>query len=140
MREIERRELESSVLPDILPAVSALGASAPQSPASILRNIEERSQILVERGINEAGWPVMAFSHLTFQEFLVSLHFRDRKLIEGHSVVSAELLGLYLKNPSWWEEVILLYAAHLSAAEQTDFFDSIRPATDSGSALCPTQS
>jgi len=86
-----------------------------------VHNIEERSQLLTERGFDERGLPVMAFSHLTFQEYLASLDFRERAVACGVDAITEQLLELYSKNPAWWEEIVLLYAAQLSPAQQSDF-------------------
>ena len=72
----------------------------------------------------------MAFSHLTFQEYLTSLEFRQQASRVGESTVSSELLRLYTGDPHWWEEVALLYAAQLDLADRDPFFQRIYAGRD----------
>jgi predicted NACHT family NTPase len=123
-REVTRNVLEEVVIPDrmkrLLIALPPLA-----SYAGVLRNIEERSQLLVERGFDDHGEPVMAFSHLTFQEYLASVAFREAAAGAGEAVISNELLDRYAQDAEWWEEVMLLYAAQLDGTERKQFLDRI---------------
>ena len=76
---------------------------------ALLDNIREESGILVEKGRNLAGDPVVGFSHLTFQEYLAADALRE---------APHERANLYanLFNPTW-REVLLLYVAMLDAGE-----------------------
>lgn len=127
LREVPRRRLEVEIVPKIV-------ATNPQSPVTgvpsmqILENIEQRSQLLVERGLNEQGQTVMAFSHLTFQEYLASAALKQRTGDQGEAAVSSDLLSYFSRDPDWWEEVALLYAAQLEGIQQQSFFERLYPA------------
>jgi predicted NACHT family NTPase len=97
------------------------------SPTAILHNIEERSQLLVERGLNEQGQPVMAFSHLTFQEYLAAVALKESIGEHRESTISKELIERYKTDPDWWEEVALLYAAQLEDNKRKPFMDQLYP-------------
>ena len=84
----------------------------------------------MERGLSEAGNPVMAFSHLTFQEYLASIAFKDLIRHRGEKTVSSDLLSDYEADPEWWEEVALLYAAQLDGLERQTFLNRIYPKQD----------
>jgi predicted NACHT family NTPase len=71
------------------------------SPEIFLRRVEESSGLLLER---ERG--VYAFAHLTFQEYLSSVHIRDNLLVD-------ELAKQV--DSVWWRETIRLYAANADA-------------------------
>ncbi len=76
---------------------------------ALLDSIREESGILVEKGLNLAGEPVVGFSHLTFQEYLAADALRE---------APHERVNLYanLFSPTW-REVLLLYVAMLDAGE-----------------------
>jgi predicted NACHT family NTPase len=124
-REIPRRSLELDVLPRLL-REHPLTRAASVDPADILVNIEQRSQLLVERGLDESGDPVMSFSHLTFQEFLTAVAYKVLTLSRGRSTVTEELLEAYERDPEWWEEVLLLFAAQLDSRDQEAFLTQLR--------------
>ncbi len=126
LREVSRYELEHSVLPEILKSMPTSRASA-ISCSKILSNIEQRSQLLIERGLSEDGAPLMAFSHLTFQEYLVSTSMKEQISTRGEHVTSLDLLRLYETDAEWWEEVALLYAAQLSGTGQQSFLNRLFP-------------
>jgi predicted NACHT family NTPase len=69
--------------------------------ADFLKAVEQTSGLLLER---ENG--VYSFAHLTFQEYLASVHIREQRL-EGE-------LQQQVGN-SWWHETIRLYAAQVDA-------------------------
>jgi len=121
LREVSRNVLENDIIPALSGDVGPWNWVENTSPQTLVHNIEERSQLLTERGFDERGLPVMAFSHLTFQEYLASLDFRERAVACGVDAITEQLLELYSKNPAWWEEIVLLYAAQLSPAQQSDF-------------------
>jgi len=122
LREIRRGDLTGGVISDLISHFGHFSHVASLTAQEVLQNIEERSQLLTERGIDEHGYPVIAFSHLTFQEFLASRGFFERAFSQGHEAITTELLELYALDPDWWEEVILLYAAQLSSEQQEAFF------------------
>lgn len=126
LREIPRPELEDTVIPDIL-KVMPLSKAAKADPRDILSNIEQRSQLLTERGVNDNGEAVMAFSHLTFQEYLVSKEFWSDMSTRGKKLVMTDLVTRHSNDPDWWEEVVLLFAAQLESKDQQPFFDLLRP-------------
>jgi len=126
VREVPREQLEDSILSDVLKAMPNSRAAA-HSPGVVLANIEERSQLLLERGLNELGQPLMAFSHLTFQEFLTSAALKESTSTRGEALVSETLIRSYEVDRDWWEEVALLYAAQLDAEQQGVFLNRIYP-------------
>jgi hypothetical protein len=126
LREVSRIEMETTIIPYILTTMP-LTRAVSVSPLDILRNIEARSQLLVERGFNEKGHPIMAFSHLTFQEYLAALHLQQAIGRQGEPFTSSTLLRSYEQDPEWWEEVVLLYAAQLDPQQQISLFERIRP-------------
>jgi hypothetical protein len=69
----------------------------------------------------------MAFSHLTFQEYLASSAFVIMMSLRGEPKVSRVLLEHYEKDPERWEEVVLLYAAQLTGRQQHQFLGRLRP-------------
>ncbi len=125
-RDVPRGVLESALLPAILKDMAKSRAIRIQPP-EIVRNIEERSQLLVERGLDDQGRPLMAFSHLTFQEYLTSLELNLTAATKGRAAVTADLLSQYGKSPNWWEEVALLFAAQLDPEDQETFFQELLP-------------
>jgi predicted NACHT family NTPase len=126
LREIDRRQVEVEIIPSILKSMPLSRASS-VDPAEVLRNIEARSQIIVERGLNEAGQPVMAFTHLTFQEYLTAVYLHDAIAKQGEPFTSSTLISFYEDDPEWWEEVALLYAAQLDGLQQKSLFQRIHP-------------
>jgi predicted NACHT family NTPase len=124
IREIPRVDLEQDVGKALVDM--KLSRASAVSPQDLIRNIESRSQLLVERGLDGNGAPVMAFSHLTFQEYLCSVHFKNLAEKSGEKWTSLELIRKYEKDPDWWEEVALLYAAQLDPPQQTMFFSRLR--------------
>ena len=126
MREVPRDALEQSFIPDVLTSMpTSKAATVP--PKILLKNIEQRSQLLVERGLNDKGQPVMAFSHLTFQEYLASVALKESTGQRGEATVSDELIKAYETNPGQWEEVALLYAAQLDSPQQKGFINRLHP-------------
>lgn len=68
-----------------------------------LAHIQEESGILVEQGLDDAGEPLIGFSHLTFQEYLTAVSLQERR---NRQVI----LRAHLLQPAW-QEVVLLSAA-----------------------------
>jgi len=125
VREMPREELEKEYIAKIISSMPFNRAAA-VSPAVVLKNIEERSQLLIERGLDRNGAPLMAFSHLTFQEYLASVHLTSLWAEKRPSEVSEDLISEYEKDPQWWEETASLYAAQLEGVHQNFFFDRLR--------------
>lgn len=71
------------------------------SGEAFLKMIENMSGLLIEREIG-----IYSFAHLTFQEYLASVHVSDQKL--EHELLTQ------VEN-SWWHETIRLYAAQADA-------------------------
>jgi predicted NACHT family NTPase len=94
-------------------------------PGTVLSNIERRSQLLVERGFDHSGNPLIAFSHMTFQEYLTALALIDTALAISEPNASQQLITRYENDPEWWEEVALLYSAQLTGVSQSSFFDRL---------------
>ena len=102
------RDLIAQNLPDLL--AGALPQDEPAKAAACrlkaeewLAGIQEESGILVEQGLDEAGEPLIGFSHLTFQEYLAAVAVHENK---GRQLV----LRQNLLQPAW-QEVVRLYAA-----------------------------
>jgi predicted NACHT family NTPase len=125
-REIPRNRLEEIYIPEALTRMPE-SIALTVSPPALLSNIEQRSQLLVERGLNENGEPVMAFSHLTFQEYLTSVFLKDSIAQRREGVVSREIIDKYREDPEWWEEVALLYAAQLDNIQRQQFLIQLYP-------------
>jgi predicted NACHT family NTPase len=126
LREAPRSQLEGGFIPEAvgkMPTSRAAGVL----PSDLLKNIEQRSQLLVERGFDDYGQPVVAFSHLTFQEYLASVALKESTGQKGEALVSSEVIRNYQTNPEWWEEVALLYAAQLDGPLQQAFFRRLYP-------------
>jgi len=126
LREVPRDSLESHILPQVLSNMRNSRAASVPTP-DLLKNIEQRSQLLGERGLNEQGLPVMAFSHLTFQEYLTAADLKNSGGTRGQRVVTDDLLRQYHEDPNWWEEVALLYAAQLDFDQRENFFHQLYP-------------
>ncbi len=72
-REIELDELRSLLLPAFQTITGGSKADASKAFNAFLEAINERSGLLVERGVGEYG-----FAHLTFQEYLAARALADR--------------------------------------------------------------
>ena len=75
----------------------------------LLDNIREESGILIEKGLDDAGEPVIGFSHLTFQEYLAADALAERP--QQRTTLYANLF-----NPVW-RETLLLYVAMVDAGD-----------------------
>jgi predicted NACHT family NTPase len=126
LREAARHTLESTIIPKILEEMPSTRAASLDT-SNLLRNIEERSQLLVERGINADGQPVMAFSHLTFQECLTSVDLKRNAMRDGLGSITTLLMRCYGQDRDWWEEVALLFGAQLDPSDQEAFFHRLYP-------------
>jgi formylglycine-generating enzyme required for sulfatase activity len=103
-REAPRDEMET-VIAGMLPGLGCtIGAPA------FLRQIEERSGLLVERDID-----VLGFSHLTFQEYLTALVYKDGEVKRPELLTHQADLN--------WREVFLLYSGLLPQA--TDWLQAV---------------
>jgi hypothetical protein len=89
----------SSVEPIIAPVLSQVDPNL--APAKFLESVRDDSGLIIEQ---ENGQ--IAFAHLTFQEYLASVHAKAQGL-------SAKLVALV--EDSWWAETIRLYAAQTNA-------------------------
>ena len=126
-REVTKQELVAKLIPEIVSGME-LARCASVSPEQIVENIQERSEILVERGFDQYGEPLVSFSHLTFQEYLVSTRLLEQATADGVEEVTSQLLRSYIVDQKWWEEVALLYAARLRGEQRTDFIMQLYPA------------
>ncbi|MFN8446159.1 MAG: SUMF1/EgtB/PvdO family nonheme iron enzyme [Caldilineaceae bacterium] len=113
-----RREEVEAIIAAKLPGFIA--AHLPEAPDArqqeceklatrLLDNIHEESGILLEKGLDEAGEPLVSFSHLTFQEYLAADAIRERT---GEFITLSDNLF----NPSW-REVLLLYVEMVEASD-----------------------
>lgn len=98
LREGEETEICATLLANLLPAIGLDPAEA----RPFLREVEERSGLLIQRGSG------IGFSHLTFQEYLTALELNDRE----DSQAAIEYL-VQCRLRSWWHEVIQLYAGSI---------------------------
>jgi formylglycine-generating enzyme required for sulfatase activity len=99
-REIERDDLRAILLP-AFKSMAGTDAQAGKALDDFLLVVNERSGLLIERGMGMYG-----FAHLTFQEYLAARALADRK----------DALDFTLKHlpEAWWREVILLQVGYLS--------------------------
>lgn len=72
------------------------------SPSTFLQMVEDSSGLLVQKEN-----AIYGFVHLTFQEYLASLHIREEKLVTA--------LAAYV-GESWWHETARLYSAQADAS------------------------
>ena len=100
-RELERDDLRDILLPKFLNMTSGDKTQAAKALDAFLALINQRSGLLIERGVGIYG-----FAHLTFQEYLASRVLAEREDILAYS--------LKILPDSWWREVILLEAGYLS--------------------------
>jgi predicted NACHT family NTPase len=126
LREIGRSKLEQEMIPSALALMSYTIASK-RNADDLLTNISQRSQLLVERGLDQNGEPLVGFSHLSFQEYLAALQFHRRMSTEREANVTKDLLQLYRSNREWWEEVCALYAAQLQGPQRKAFMQRFYP-------------
>ncbi|MFL5656632.1 MAG: SUMF1/EgtB/PvdO family nonheme iron enzyme, partial [Ktedonobacteraceae bacterium] len=68
-----------------------------------IESIQSESGILVEQGLDEAGEPLVGFSHLTFQEYLAAVALNENNTYQP-------ILWQNLLQPTW-QEVLLMYVA-----------------------------
>ena len=97
VREIKTPEAAEIIAP-VLRLVMPNG-----EPAAFLRMIEDSSALLLQKESRVYG-----FAHLTFQEYLASLHIKEEKLV-------AQLVEN--EDRTWWHETARLYAAQADATE-----------------------
>jgi len=100
-REIELDDLRSLLLPTFKNMIANGPNAANKAVDRFLGIINERSGMLIERGVGIYG-----FAHLTFQEYLAARALADRADALAFSIEK-------LSDP-WWREVILLQAGYLS--------------------------
>lgn len=100
-REIELYDLKALLLPRFR-NITPDEVRAEKAVEAFLRVIQERSGLMIARGIGVYG-----FAHLTFQEYLAA------RALAGREDALAYTLTV-LPNP-WWREVILLQAGYISS-------------------------
>ena len=100
-RELERDDLRGILLPKFINMMEGDKEKASKALDAFLHLINERSGLLIERGVGVYG-----FAHLTFQE-----HLAGRVLAERDDALEYSLKVL---PDAWWREVILLESGHLS--------------------------
>jgi formylglycine-generating enzyme required for sulfatase activity len=100
-RELERDDLRKILLPRFVTMMGGEKEGAARGLDAFLHLINERSGLLIERGVGVNG-----FAHLTFQEYLAA-----RVLAERNDSLEYSLNVL---SDAWWREVILLEAGYLS--------------------------
>lgn len=112
-REIELDELRPLLLPSFKNMTAGDAPAATKSVEAFLRLINERSGLLVERGVGVYG-----FAHLTFQEYLAARAIADKEDALAYTLER-------LADP-WWREVILLEAGYLSTQGKRRVSELIR--------------
>ncbi|RIK35857.1 MAG: hypothetical protein DCC55_29010 [Chloroflexi bacterium] len=115
-KEIDAGELEA-LLATLFDAITGERRASESAVARFLAVIQERTGLLVARGEG-----VYAFSHLTFQEYLVA------RAVAGRDDYVAYTLG-HTADP-WWREVILLSAGYLSTQSKERTARLIRAIAD----------
>jgi hypothetical protein len=83
-----------------------------QKSQTLVRALEERSGLVISRGISRSGEKILAFSNLSFQEFLVASGLVNRPKDEARQFLVARF------KDSWWREPILLYVAQLDRPQE----------------------
>ncbi len=91
------REIKASDAANIISEPLKL-VSPTAEPIAFFKSIEDSSGLVVEHELGE-----YAFAHLTFQEYLASLHIKEENLL---SSLSRDI------SLTWWHEVARLYAAN----------------------------
>ena len=100
-RELDRDDLRKILMPRFTAMMGGEKDGAMKALDAFLHLINERSGLLVERGVGVYG-----FAHLTFQEYLAA-----RVLTERDDALEYSLKVL---PDAWWREVILLETGYLS--------------------------
>jgi len=113
VRELEREDLRQILLPAFTSMSSGDKALAQKALDKFLHLINERSGLIVERGVGVYG-----FAHLTFQEYLAARAVADRE--------DALAFTLEKLPDPWWREVILLQAGLLSTQSKRRVSELIR--------------
>jgi hypothetical protein len=103
-REIREQELEDLLSEQLKRIVSSVTAETLKSFIDVLL---ERSGIIISRGVAPAGDRLLAFSHLSFQEYLVS------RWLQTMAPEEADAFVLEKHGDPWWREAILLHMAQL---------------------------
>ena len=116
-RELEHDDLRVILLPRFLNLTGGNAQQAIKALDAFLTVINERSGLLIERGIGVYG-----FAHLSFQEYLTA-----RVLAEREDALSYSLRVL---SDTWWREVLLLEAGYLSNLGTRRVSDLIRAILD----------
>ena len=106
LREVSWTELEAIVSAKL---TGLFEFSNQVLPGRIIDDLEARSGLLMNRGFTEAGEKLMAFSHLSFQEYLTA-----RSLLSSPPLNVKEMLAQHFAD-SWWREAILLYVAQMES-------------------------
>jgi len=97
-RDIDRPVLVEVIRQHLRGALGVTDATA----EGVVLQLEERSGLLITRGTNETGQRIMAFSHLSFQEYLASIALQSMSATDVSEVVRDSL------RDSWWRETVLL--------------------------------
>ncbi len=90
-------------------------AAVKGSLAMFLSSWEALLSEIVEDGLLTRVGTNLAFSHLSFQEFLAA---RDLQSLSGHRAKQA--LRWYLAGNDWWREVLVFYVSLADRPEETD--------------------
>jgi predicted NACHT family NTPase len=125
LRDVALDDLLNNYIPNILLSIDLLKSSC-LDPKIVLKNIEERSQLIIRRGFNEKEQELCAFSHLTFQEYLAATALKEYTSKDGFKKINDMLLELCEDDLGWWDEVAQLYIAQSYGQQQKEFMDKFQ--------------
>ena len=103
--ELKQRIIEArAAMPELLGYTKV-------SPAQFISLVEERSSLLIMKGLEE-DWrgnmvPVYEFSHLSFQEYLTARAVSENWLAEADSCGLTELVRAHMREVQWAEVIPL---------------------------------
>jgi len=99
----------------------------PTLPARFVDYLARRSGLLLPRGLDDAGAPLFAFMHLSFQEYFAAWHIRDvitapRWLMRGspRSPTGSDELAAWADSDRWRETLFFLAEMLASKSDWPD--------------------
>lgn len=113
LREIKRSQLQAL----IDEKTESMKISLSLSSDRLIDSLEERSGMIISRGITDAGEKLMAFTHLSFQEYLAALYLSSNG--SSNSFLIDKI------NDSWWREAMLFYITMLESRDAISLMDKI---------------
>ncbi len=113
LREIKRSQLQAL----IDEKTESMKISLSLSSDRLIDSLEERSGLIISRGITDTGEKLMAFTHLSFQEYLAALNLS--------SSGSSSSFFINKSNDSWWREAALFHITMLESKDAFSLMDKI---------------